>query len=329
MKHIPVLKNEVVKHLNPESSGIFVDGTLGAGGHTKALLSELKTKKRKLKVIGIDCDREAIKMAEKNLADYKDQMIFVNDDFVNIKKIVAPFSSPLAKKGRKGFVSGILFDLGMSRMQLEESGRGFLFQGDEPLDMRMGPNFQFQISNFKLLTAEKVVNEYSEKKLKEIFYKYGEERYAPRIAREIVRSRGSKKIKTSKELVKIIAKAIPKKDKVKRKVHFATKVFQALRIEVNKELEKLKKVIPDAVDLLKPGGRIVIISYHSLEDRIVKQTFRELERGCTCPPDLVKCICGKKPKIKIVTKKPIKPTEAEIEKNPSARSAKMRVAEKI
>lgn len=280
--HLAVLTKEVVKYLNPKSGGTYLDGTLGGGGHAE----KCKRQKAKCKIIGIDWDQEALEIAKKRLAKFKN-ITFVKDNFVNIKKIV------------KRKVDGIIFDLGLSSYQLGKAKRGFSFKKDGPLDMRMDKS--------QRLTAADVVNNYRQDELEKIFRKFGEERFAKRIAQAIC---GQRKIKTTFQLKEIVEGVIP----IWRKRESVTRIFQALRIAVNKELENLKIVLKDAIPLLKKGGRIVIISYHSLEDRIVKHTFKEY---------------AKEGIIKILTKKPITPDEKEVEVNPRARSAKLRAAERL
>jgi len=311
-KHQPVLLNEVLEYLRPKAGGIYVDGTLGGGGHSEAILRQTTDDKRPT-IIGIDRDLEAIFAAKKNLAEFKDNMIFVHDNFSNLPAILK--SQGIEK------VDGILLDLGISSYQLENPNRGFSFQNDAPLDMRMDQSDD--------LTAADIINFYDEKKLADLFFIYGEERFSRRIARRIVERRGqnlrgqspqrglspnSPSPITSGELVEIIKKSTPPKYRYWQKIHFATRVFQALRIEVNNELNILEDFIPGAAELLKGDGVLTIISFHSLEDRIVKHSFRDLAEKNS-------------EKYKVLTKKPLLPTEGEIAKNPRARSAKMRALE--
>ena len=305
-KHKPVLETELVGFLPLKENIVFVDGTLGGGGHSKSLLKKFARKKIKCKIIGIDRDLEAIFAAKKNLADFKDKMIYIHDNFSNIEEILK--SQGVSK------IDGIFLDLGVSSYQLENDNRGFSFQTDSPLDMRMDQDDD--------LTAGEIINYYDEKSLANLFYNYGEERYSRSIARKITNARKTKLIKSTFELVEIIKSATPPKyrfpDKKNpnKKIHFATRVFQALRIEVNSELNELKAVIEKAVNLLNVGGEIIIISFHSLEDRIVKHSF--------------KAICEKEPeKFTILTKKPITATAEEIAINPRSRSAKLRAIKKI
>ena len=300
-KHQPVLLNEVLEYLRPKAGGIYVDGTLGGGGHSEAILRQTTDDKRPT-IIGIDRDLEAIFAAKKNLAEFKDRVIFIHDNFSNLPAILK--SLDIEK------VDGILLDLGISSYQLENPNRGFSFQNDAPLDMRMDQSDD--------LTAADIINFYDEKKLADLFYKYGEERFSRRIARRIVERRGQNlrglSPITSGELVEIIKKSSPPKYRYWQKIHFATRVFQALRIEVNNELNILEDFIPGAAELLKGDGVLTIISFHSLEDRIVKHSFRDLAEKNS-------------EKYKVLTKKPLLPTEGEIAKNPRARSAKMRALE--
>ncbi|MCX6812576.1 MAG: 16S rRNA (cytosine(1402)-N(4))-methyltransferase RsmH [Candidatus Berkelbacteria bacterium] len=309
-KHLPVLKNEVldffsaddIGHQSASGGGIFVDGTLGGGGHTLALLSFLQTTNYRLqtKIIGIDRDLEAIFAAKKNLTDFSKQVTFVHDNFSNLPAILKSIN---VKKA-----DGIFLDLGVSSYQLENPARGFSFQNDVPLDMRMNQEDD--------LTASDIVNYYDEKKLADIFWNLADERYSRRIAKNIVHSRKLAPIKTTGDLVEIIRNSTPTANQHKQKIHFATRVFQALRIETNSELKVLEDFIPTASELLNSGGRLAIISFHSKEDRIVKWAFRKLIADF---PD----------KFKILTKKPIVPSLSEISTNPRARSAKLRVLERI
>lgn len=284
--HIPVLLKEVIGNLNPRPNQNFVDCTIGCGGHSKAILEKIKPNGR---ILGIDLNREAIE----NLKDLNN-LILIQDNFANLKSII--------ENNNFHLINGILLDLGLSSDLLENSGRGFSFLKDEPLDMR------FDVRND--LTAEKIINQYNEEDLIKIFKEYGEERFSKRIAREIIKERKKNDIKTTLQLVGIIKRAVPSFYQHLR-IHFATRVFQALRIEVNDELNNLEKVLAQAEEILEPGGRIAVISFHSLEDRIVKRFFK-----------------GSK-SLKIITKKPIAPALEEVQKNFRARSAKLRVAEKL
>ncbi|MDP3013594.1 MAG: 16S rRNA (cytosine(1402)-N(4))-methyltransferase RsmH [Candidatus Subteraquimicrobiales bacterium] len=308
-RHEPVLLAEVSKQLNLSRGQTIVDCTLGGAGHAGAVIAKISPGGV---LVGIDKDDAALENAAKNLARFSQQIKLIKGDFKDLDKILLRLQVPL--------VNGILFDLGVSSVQFDIPQRGFSYRFDAPLDMRMDLS--------QKLTAKEIVNTYSESQLAYIIRKFGEERWAKRIAYFINEARQRKPIGTTYELVEIIKKAIPASA---RRIggHPARRTFQALRIEVNKELENLEKAIRDAAKWLKPGGRIVIISYHSLEDRIVKGTFKSLARGCICPPGLPICQCGEKPQIKILTKKAIRPTKEEIERNPRAESARLRVAEKV
>ncbi|TSC53294.1 MAG: hypothetical protein LiPW39_353 [Parcubacteria group bacterium LiPW_39] len=298
MAHIAVLEDEVIKYLNPRPGENFIDGTGGGGGHTLAILKNIGKEGR---VLGIDLDEKALERTEQKIkteeASLLPNLILVNDNFANLEKIV--------RQNNFGPVSGILADLGMSSDQLEESGRGFSFLKDELLDMRF--------SEKQNLRAVEIINQWPQSELGKILKEYGEERFAGKISQEIINRRKIKPIITTLELVSVIAQAISGKWQHGR-IHFATRTFQALRIAVNDELENLQKFLPQAVKILKAGGRLVIISFHSLEDRIVKNFFRDQ---------------FKKGNIKILTKKPIRPTNQEILQNPRSRSAKLRAAIKI
>ncbi|PKL72567.1 16S rRNA (cytosine(1402)-N(4))-methyltransferase [Candidatus Kuenenbacteria bacterium HGW-Kuenenbacteria-1] len=316
--HIPVLLNEVIENLNIQPNQNFIDCTFGDGGHTMAIL---KKNKPNGIVVGIDLN---IKKFEA-----KERLILINDNFANLGKIIDQLRSDA--KFQSAFwqikFHGILLDLGFSSRQLEEDERGFSFQKDEFLDMRFN----------KLdtdLTAEKIINTYPEKELANIFWKYGEEKYSRYIAKIIIQERKKQKIYTTKQLADLIYKISKLKTKnskfnAKHYIHPATKVFQALRIIVNNELENLKQVLPQAIKILEPKGKICVISFHSLEDRIVKQFFKQESKNCICPSEFPQCICNHKTTLKIITKKIIVPTFEEIKKNPRSRSAKMRVAEKL
>jgi len=288
--HIPVLQKEVLEYLNPKPNENFIDATVGEAGHTVAILEKNQPRG---KVLGIEWDPELYK---KLLKSDIDRLTLVNDSFVNLKEIV--------KRVKFRQLSGILFDLGLSSWHLEESGRGFSFLKNEPLDMRYNPQ--------NSLTAEKIVNYWAASEIEKILKTYGEERFAPRIAETFVSFRRIKPIKTTLQLVEIIKKTVPSWYQHK-KIHFATRTFQALRIAVNDELNNLEKTLPQAIEILKPGGRLVVISFHSLEDRIVKNFLKEK---------------SKENILKILTKKPIRPSGEEIIKNPRSRSAKLRAAQK-
>ena len=305
--HIPVLLKDCIECLNIKEGGVYVDGTLGGGGHSSCILERLNNTG---KLIGIDRDSEALSHTSKKLEKYSN-VIYVKDNHENIKNIL--FSLGIDK------VDGILLDLGVSSYQLDEPARGFSYMHDAPLDMRMNKEQEF--------TASDVVNKYSEEQLARIFFEYGEEKYSKAIARKIVAARNIKEIKTTYELVDIIKSAIPTKAR-NEKQHPAKRVFQAIRIEVNGELVELENALKDAALSLNKGGRLLVITFHSLEDRIVKKTFENLQGKCTCPPDFPKCICGFKSYGKVITKKPIVADEQELIDNPRARSAKLRVFER-
>ncbi|AEF17089.1 Ribosomal RNA small subunit methyltransferase H [Thermoanaerobacterium xylanolyticum LX-11] len=305
-KHESVLLQETIEYLEIKPDGIYVDGTLGGGGHSYEILRRLD----KGKLIAIDRDMDAIKAASIRLKDFNNTT-YIHDNYKNIKDIL--------KKCGIESIDGALLDLGVSSYQLDEAQRGFSYMHDAPLDMRMDKESD--------ITAEYVVNNYSEDEIAKVISDYGEELWAKRIAKFIVEERRRKPIKTTFELVDIIKKAIPA-SKRRTGPHPAKRTFQAIRIEVNEELKGLGDAIADFVDVMNPGGRIAIITFHSLEDRIVKNAYKKLEDPCTCPKNLP-CTCGKKPVIKIITKKPIVPSEVEIKVNPRSRSAKLRVAEKL
>ncbi len=307
-KHKSILLNECVENLNIKRDGIYVDGTLGGGGHSYSILKKLNNTGL---LIGIDRDSDAITAAKKKLSGFNNFKL-VHDNNSNIINV-------LKELNIQG-IDGMLLDLGVSSYQLDEADRGFSYMHDAKLDMRMNREDKFSAYN--------VVNEYSEEKLSFIFKEYGEERYAKNIARNICKKRKEKEIETTFELVEIIKSSMPSKA-LNEKQHPAKRVFQAIRIEVNEELIRLKQTIKDAVYSLNKCGRLAIISFHSLEDKIVKHTYEELEGRCTCPKDFPVCVCGFKSYGKIITKKPIVCEENELQDNPRARSAKLRVFEKI
>lgn len=306
--HVAVLLEECLEGLDLKDNGIYVDGTLGGAGHSSKILERAKN----IKLIGIDRDNDALISSKKRLQEYKNQVIFVHDNFNNIKYILDNFNI--------SEVDGILVDLGVSSYQLDNADRGFSFRFDSKLDMRMNREDK--------LTAFEVVNTYSEESLKKIFKEYGEENFAGSIARKIVISRIKKPIETTFELRDIILSSVPKYKGHDGKTN-VTRCFQAIRIEVNGELDKLSQFIKDAVSKLKKGGRIAIISFHSLEDRIVKNTFKELSTSCICPPDFPICVCNHKAELKIISNHPITASKEELEINSRSASAKLRVAEKI
>ena len=304
-EHVTVLKNETIDGV-VQNGGIYVDLTLGGGGHSLEVLKKGAT------LIGIDQDSDAIAAAKDRLSEFEGRFTLVKSNFKDLKQVL--YDLKIDK------VDGIIADLGVSSYQLDEGSRGFSYMHDGELDMRMDQSGG--------LSAEDVVNDYSEEDLARIITDYGEERWAKRIASFIAEARKKAPIKTTGELVSIIKAAVPKGAR-QGGPHPAKRTFQAIRIEVNHELEILSKTIEDAADVLKEGGRIGIITFHSLEDRIVKETYQRLAKGCTCPPNFPVCVCGGKPKLKIVTRKPILPTEEEIDINPRARSAKLRIAEGV
>lgn len=306
--HISVLLNECIDNLNIRPDGIYVDGTMGGGGHSLEIAKRLTTGR----LICIDQDPNAHEAAGKRLAEYKDRITFVRDNFGNIKSILD--SLGIEK------IDGMLLDIGVSSHQLDEAERGFSYQQDAPLDMRMNPDRPF--------SAYDVVNGYDEDELDRVIFTYGEERWARRIAQFIVKAREAKPIETTGELVDIIKKAVPKGAR-KDGPHPAKRTFQAIRIEVNGELEVLQRAIDDVAARLAVGGRLCIITFHSLEDRIVKEAFRKQENPCICPPQFPVCVCGKKPLGRVITRKPILPSKEELEENPRSRSAKLRVLEGI
>ena len=306
--HVSVLLEECIEGLNIKPDGIYVDGTLGGAGHSSRIAAKLTTGR----LIGIDRDPIALKAAGERLAPYADRVTLVHSNFCEIKQVLTDLDIP--------GVDGILLDLGVSSPQLDDAQRGFSYMADAPLDMRM--NSQDSLS------AYTVVNTWPQEELKRILYNYGEERYAPQIAAAICRKREVKPVETTLELVDIIRSAMPPAA-LREKQHPAKRSFQAIRIAVNDELGSVEKVMRDAVDCLNPGGRLAIITFHSLEDRIVKTGMADAAKGCTCPPNFPVCVCGNKPKVKLVTRKPIVSGEEELEMNPRARSAKLRVCEKI
>lgn len=306
--HISVLLNECIDNLNITPDGIYVDGTMGGGGHSLEIAKRLTTGR----LICIDQDPNAHEAAGKRLAEYKDRITFVRDNFGNIKSILD--SLGIEK------IDGMLLDIGVSSHQLDEAERGFSYQQDAPLDMRMNPDRPF--------SAYDVVNGYDEDELDRVIFTYGEERWARRIAQFIVKEREAKPIETTGELVDIIKKAVPKGAR-KDGPHPAKRTFQAIRIEVNGELEVLQRAIDDVAARLAVGGRLCIITFHSLEDRIVKEAFRKQENPCICPPQFPVCVCGKKPLGRVITRKPILPSKEELEENPRSRSAKLRVLEGV
>ena len=306
--HVSVRLYECIDGLDIKPDGIYVDGTAGGGGHSFEIASKLTTGK----LIAIDQDDAAIAAASARLAPLGDRAIVVKSNYSEIAKVVHDLGYEK--------IDGLLLDLGVSSYQLDTAERGFSYNADAPLDMRM--------DNTKPFSAYNVINEYSADELKKIIYDYGEERFAPRIASAIVAKRQISPIETTGELVDIIKGAMPS-GALNGGHHPAKRTFQAIRIEVNGELAVIEPAIRDAVSMMNEGGRIAIITFHSLEDRIVKQTYADLASGCTCPRNFPVCVCGKKPTVKVITRKPILPSDEELEVNPRSRSAKLRVAEKI
>lgn len=304
--HVSVLLRECIEQLNIDPDGCYVDGTMGGGGHSLEIAKRLKNGR----LIAIDQDPDAHEAAGERLRLYREKITYVRDNFGNIARILDGLG--IEK------INGMLLDIGVSSYQLDEGERGFSYQQDAPLDMRMDPERPF--------SAYDVVNGYGEEELSRVIFAYGEERWAKRIAQFIVKERQDKPIATTGGLVEVIKKAVPKGAR-KDGPHPAKRTFQAIRIEVNGELDMLKQAIDAAAERLAPGGRLCIITFHSLEDRIVKEAFRRLENPCICPPEFPVCVCGKKPFGKVVTRKPILPGREELERNPRARSAKLRVFE--
>ena len=305
--HKPVLLEETIKGLNIKKDGIYVDGTLGGAGHSKQILKQLDPKGL---LIGIDRDEDALKAAKENLKEFQN-VKYIHGNHDEIKEILENLGIDK--------VDGILLDLGVSSYQLDEKARGFSYIGDNELDMRMDKT--------QTLTAKNVINTYSEERLANIIYEYGEERFSRQIAREICKERKSKEIETTKELVEIIDKAIP--SFAKKDGHLAKRTFQAIRIEVNNEIKPLYDTVKTCISLLKSEGRLCIITFHSLEDRAVKNAYISATGKCTCPKDLPYCVCGAKSEGKIVNKKPIIATDQEQQENSRSKSAKLRIFEKI
>ncbi|MBE6030516.1 MAG: 16S rRNA (cytosine(1402)-N(4))-methyltransferase RsmH [Clostridiales bacterium] len=308
-KHVSVLLEECIENLNIKPDGIYVDGTIGGAGHASEIAKRLSEKGT---LIGIDRDRDALNASEKRLEPYKCNKILVQSNYSDIKNV-------LDELGIDG-VDGVLLDLGVSSFQLDNAERGFSYMQKAPLDMRMNADDSF--------TAYDVVNTYSEKELTEVIRKYGEEKWASRIAQFIVKARADKPLENTEELVDVIKAAIPAKAR-REGPHPAKRTFQAIRIEVNDEIHQLERAADEFCDVLNIGGRLAIITFHSLEDRIIKETFNRRANPCTCPKDFPVCVCGKKADIVKVTGKPIVPSDEELEVNPRSRSAKLRVAEKI
>ncbi|WP_414631746.1 16S rRNA (cytosine(1402)-N(4))-methyltransferase RsmH [Aneurinibacillus sp. UBA3580] len=307
--HITVLHQEAVDGLAIKPGGIYVDCTLGGAGHSSLIASRLSEGGR---LIAIDQDDIALANAKERLAPYMEHVTLVKSNFRRIKQVLEELHIPQ--------IDGVLFDLGVSSPQLDEAERGFSYNADAPLDMRMDQT--------QSLTAREIVNEWPEEKLASIIFEYGEEKFARRIAREIAVERKKRAIVTTEDLVELIKRGIPAAAR-RTGPHPAKRTFQAIRIAVNDELNAFKEALEAGIGLLAPGGRASVITFHSLEDRICKQTYQEYSKGCVCPPDFPQCACGNKPVLKIITRKPIVPGEAELNENRRARSAKLRVAEKL
>lgn len=305
--HVSVLLDECIEGLNIKPDGIYVDGTLGGAGHSYHIAEKLTTGR----LIGIDRDPVALKAAGERLSPFADRVTLVHSNFCRMGQV-------LQELGISG-VDGILLDLGVSSPQLDDGSRGFSYMTDAPLDMRM--------DNGDALSADTVVNIWSYEELKRILYDYGEERYAPAIAAAIVRKREISPIRTTLELVDVIRSAMPPAA-LREKQHPAKRTFQAIRIAVNDELNSVSKAMDAAIPCLNPGGRLAVITFHSLEDRIVKNAMAAAAKGCICPPEFPVCVCGRKPQVTVLTRKPIVSGEEELERNPRARSAKLRICEK-
>ena len=307
-KHIPIMLSQVIEGLAIDPDGIYVDGTLGGAGHSSEIVKRLSDKGR---LIGIDQDEDAIKAASERLAGYK-QVTIVKNNYVNIKSVLSELG--IEK------VNGILLDIGVSSYQFDNPERGFSYRTDAPLDMRMDQSQE--------MTAEDIVNEYSEAELRKIINAYGEEKFAGRIAKEIVQAREKQRIKTTFQLNEIIKEAIPAAAR-RQGGNPSKKTYQAIRIELNRELSVLQDSVDTMIDLLAPKGRLAIITFHSLEDRIVKTAMKEAENPCICPPEFPVCTCGRKPKGKVITRKPFTADEKELQENPRSSSAKLRIFEKV
>lgn len=307
-RHTSVLLEETIENLNIRPDGIYVDGTLGGGGHSYSILKKLKKQGR---LIGIDQDEAAIEAAKERLSEFQDRLTIVRSNYADMKNVLKELG--ICK------VDGILLDLGVSSYQLDTKERGFTYREDAPLDMRMDQRQE--------KTARDIINEYSEAELYRMIRDYGEDKFAKNIAKHIVRERELHPIETTSQLTEIIKNAIPMKVRATGG-HPAKKTFQAVRIELNRELEVLNRSIDTMIELLNPGGRLCIITFHSLEDRIVKSRFRENEHPCICPPDFPVCVCGRTPKGRQITRKPIVPAEEEMEANSRSKSSKLRVFER-
>jgi 16S rRNA (cytosine1402-N4)-methyltransferase len=309
-KHISAMPDEVQRYLDVRPGGIYVDGTLGGAGHACEICRRMQPGG---KFVGIDQDIDAVRNAEIKLSSFESDIHIVNDNFANLPRILSELNIQL--------VDGILIDIGVSQHQLQGSGRGFSFNRDEPLDMRMDQGGK--------VTAESIVNGFDERELTSVFFTYGEERFSRKIAAKIVEARKIRPVTTSKMLADIVESAVPVKFARQQKIHPATRVFQAIRIKVNEELKQLETFMDCFHQVLKPGGRLVVLTFHSLEDRIVKSKIKLLEKECTCPRNFPKCVCDTKKIVKRITGKPVIPGQDEIRINPMARSTKLRACEKI
>ncbi len=309
-RHVPAMLNEVVFYLNCRPGAIHVDCTMGGCGHAQEILKRIIPDGV---YIGIDQDMDAVNNAKTVLQPYAANIHLFQGNFVRLPEFLASLNIST--------VDGILLDLGVSLHQLEDSGRGFSFRKNEPLDMRMDAASSE--------TAADLISRMTARELQRVFKEYGEERWSKPIAQRIVRIRRQTRIRTSRQLAQIVMDAIPDRAVFKQKIHPATRVFMALRIAVNQELEKLAAMMETVVDFLKPGGRLCVLSFHSLEDRIVKQRLKALEKGCTCPPQMPACVCGKTPAVRLLTKKVVRPTPEEVASNPMARSTRLRAIEKL
>ena len=306
-RHIPVMVSEVLNYLDCRPGKTYVDGTVGGAGHAKAICARIVPDGL---LIGIDQDQAALQQTQKILKPYAPHVNLMHGNFSRLPDFLAQLGLDA--------VDGILLDLGLSLYQIESSGRGFSFKRDEPLDMRMDQR--------GTLTAGQLLAEQDEKSLTRIFRKYGEEKWAQPIARRIVRTRRNAAIRTSKQLAELIVDTVPKSTAYRQRIHPATRVFMALRIAVNQELQQLDRFLETAPDILNPGGRLCVLSYHSLEDRMVKHRMRDWATACVCPPDLPQCACDRRQRADVLTKKVVRPSAAEIAQNPMARSAKLRAA---
>jgi 16S rRNA (cytosine1402-N4)-methyltransferase len=309
-RHTSAMLQEAITCLACKPGGVYVDCTLGGAGHARAICERILPDGL---FIGIDQDQDAIVNAQESLKPFTANIRLFHDSFTRLPEFLTQLQVDA--------VQGILLDLGLSQHQLEASGRGFTFQKDEPLDMRMdtrNPN-----------RAQDLINDLSEKDLADIFQRYGEERWSKRIARAIAAARAKAPLRSTGQLVAVIRTAVPEGAAARAKIHPATRVFQALRIAVNQELVRLEQFLETAVDLLAPGGRICVLSFHSLEDRLVKRRFKQLAQPCTCPPQFPRCVCGGRATVRLVTRKALRPTPREIEQNPMARSTRLRCAEKL